>query len=99
MSSPSGIALIILLDVNVLPDAPVTTSIAFDIEFDIVFPKIFLLEEPEFTLIPVLLLDIVLLYIWLLCDCETKTPDGSFLCCKLPAIFLTEHFHNGIFIY
>jgi len=66
-----------LLDVNELLEAPVATSIASDIEFDIVFPKILLLEEPEFTLIPVLLLDIVLLYIWLLCDCETKTPDGS----------------------
>jgi hypothetical protein len=39
ISSPSGVAPIILLDVNVLPDAPVATSIAFDIECDIVFAK------------------------------------------------------------
>jgi len=76
ISRPSCVALIILLEENVLAEAPLARSIAFDIEFDIVFPKILLLEETEFTLIPVLLLYIVLLYIWLLCDCETKTQDG-----------------------
>ena len=58
--SPCGVELTILLDVNVLPEA-LATRIALVIEFDMVFPKILLLEEPEFTLIPVLLLDIVLL--------------------------------------
>jgi len=61
--SPSRVELDILLEVNVLPDAPLATSIALVKEFDIVFPKILLFEEPEFTLIPILLLDIVLLYI------------------------------------
>jgi hypothetical protein len=61
--NPCGVELTILLDVNVLPEAPLATRIALVIEFDTVFPKILLLEEPEFTLIPVLLLDIVLLYI------------------------------------
>ena len=57
----AGVTLVILLEVNVFPEAPVAKSIAFDIEFDIVFAKILLLEEPEFTLIPLLLLYIVLL--------------------------------------
>jgi len=42
MSSPSGLALIILLDINIFPDAPLATSIGLEIEFDIVFPKILL---------------------------------------------------------
>jgi hypothetical protein len=67
----------ILLDVNVLPDAPLAKSIALDKELDIEFPENLLFDEPEFTLIPLALFDIVLLYIWLLWDCETNTPDGS----------------------
>jgi len=56
ISSPSGVAPNILLEENVLPDAPLATSIAFDTEFDIVFANFLLFEEPEFTLIPLPLL-------------------------------------------
>ena len=56
--SPCGVELTILLEENVLPDEPLATSKALVIECDIVFAKILLLEESEFTLIPVQLLDV-----------------------------------------
>ena len=72
-----GVEPYILLEINVLLDAPLVKSIALDNEFDIVFPENLLFEEPEFTLIPLPLLEMLLLYIWFLWDCETNTPDGS----------------------
>ncbi len=59
----SGVEPDILLDVKVLPDAPLAKSIALDKEFVIVFSENLLFVEPEFTLIPVALLEMVLLYI------------------------------------
>ena len=61
--SPCGVELTILLEENVFPDEPLFKSMALLIEFVMVFPSILLLEEPEFTLIPSPLFDIVLLYI------------------------------------
>jgi predicted ATPase len=57
------VELTILLVENVSLEALLVTSIALAIEWDIVFAKILLLEEPEFTLSPSLLFEIVLLYI------------------------------------
>jgi hypothetical protein len=45
---PSSVALIIVLEVNVLSDAPVLTSIPFDVAFMMVLWYILLLEEPAF---------------------------------------------------
>jgi len=59
----AGVEPYILLEVNVLLDAPLARSIALDNEFDIVFPENLLFEKSEFTLIPLLLLEILLLYI------------------------------------
>lgn len=42
----SGVEPDILLEANVLSDAPPARSIALVKEFDIVFPKILLFEEP-----------------------------------------------------
>ena len=50
--SPCGVKPSILFEENVFPDEPLATSKALVIECDIVFAKILLLEEPEFTLIP-----------------------------------------------
>ena len=74
--SPWGVLLTILLEVNVFTDESVSMSIAYVIELLILFPTILLFEEPDPTSIP-MPLDIVLLNIWLLCDCETKMPVGS----------------------
>ena len=59
----AGVEPEILLEENVLPDAPLARSMALDDEFYIVFPENLLFEEPEFTLIPLPLLEILLSYI------------------------------------
>ena len=45
---PSPVALIIVLEVNVLSDAPVLTSIPFDVAFMMVLWYILLLEDSAF---------------------------------------------------
>jgi len=46
---------------NIFADEPLLISMAAEMELAIAFPVILLLDEPEFTLIPAPLSDIVLL--------------------------------------
>src|SRR5215212_2499521 len=45
---PNSVALIIVLELNVLSDEPVLTSIPFEVEFMMVLPYTLLLEESAF---------------------------------------------------